>query len=167
MDDFTAVIDLWNQTLRRLLLFPLPTIAAINGHAFAGGAMMAFCHDYRIMQTEKGWFSVNEVHLQLAIPKWLIKLITFKAPGSKVQTEVILFGKRLVAKDALDLGVVHRTTTSEALLKDAMTMVKDSYKGTPGLQREMLKTMKEDTYAELLQLLDNPEQPLSKFSSKL
>jgi len=162
IDNVAAVVKLWHQTLKRLLLFPLPTIAAINGHAFAGGAMMALCHDYRIMQTDRGWFSINEVFLQLQIPKWLIKLITVKAPGARVQTDVISFGKRLVAKEALNLGVVHKTTTSEALMQDAMTMVKDSYKGTPGLQREMLKTMKEDIYAEIVQLYDDSASTLMR-----
>jgi len=93
---------------------------------------------------------------------------SFKAPGSRVQTDVISFGKRLVARDALDLGVVHKTTTSEALLREAITMVKNSYKGTPGLQREMLKTMKEDTYAEILQLFDDrPHLALPSSLSKL
>src|SRR6218665_1791447 len=80
---------------------------------------------------------------------------SFKAPGFRVQTDVISFGKRLVSKDALDLGLVHKTTTSEALLREAITMVMDSYKGTSGLQREMLKTMKEDTFAEVLLVFDD------------
>jgi Delta3-Delta2-enoyl-CoA isomerase len=161
-DAFAAVIKLWHQTLRRLLLFPLPTIAAINGHAFAGGAMLALCHDYRIMQTDKGWFSVNEVHLQLTIPSWLIKLITFKVPGAKAQSDVLLFGKKLVAKDALDLGVVQKITTSKDLLNDAITLVRGAYKGIPGLPREMLQTMKEDTFVEILKLHDDNVHALAK-----
>src|SRR6218665_1018900 len=93
---------------------------------------------------------------------------SFKAPGSRVQTDVISFGKRLVAKDALDLGLVHKTTTSEALLREAITMVKDSYKGTPGLQRDMLKTMKEDTYAEIVKASsEGPRDPNAYMTAKI
>ena len=81
---------------------------------------------------------------------------------------MISFGKRLVARDALDLGLVHKTTTSEALLREAITMVKDSYKGTPGLQREMLKTMKEDTYAAIVKVFsDGPRDQKAFLTAKM
>lgn len=40
----------------RLLSFPMPCIAAINGHAFGGGLAFAFSHDYRIMREDRGQF---------------------------------------------------------------------------------------------------------------
>lgn len=39
--------------------------AFYTGHAFAGGALIALAHDYRIMRTKRGWFSINEIHLGL------------------------------------------------------------------------------------------------------
>ncbi|OLL23853.1 Enoyl-CoA delta isomerase 1, peroxisomal [Neolecta irregularis DAH-3] len=45
----------------RLLTFPMPTVAAVTGHAFAGGWMLAMCHDYRVGNEKKGWFSLNEL----------------------------------------------------------------------------------------------------------
>ena len=50
----------------------LPTFL---GHAFAGGAMLAFAHDYRIMRTEKGWFSLPEIHLNLRFGPGMLALI--------------------------------------------------------------------------------------------
>jgi len=47
----------------RLLCFPVPTIALINGHAFAGGCMYAMAHDYRIMRKKVGFICMNEVDL--------------------------------------------------------------------------------------------------------
>lgn len=43
------------------MTFPLITIAAINGHCFAGGMLLALCCDYRLMTTGRGWMSMNEV----------------------------------------------------------------------------------------------------------
>lgn len=40
----------------RLLSFPIPCIAAINGHAYGGGLAFAFSHDYRIMRQDRGLF---------------------------------------------------------------------------------------------------------------
>ena len=39
----------------RILTFPLPTLAAVNGHAFGAGAMLAIAHDYRIMRSDRGY----------------------------------------------------------------------------------------------------------------
>lgn len=54
-----------NGLLSRLLVFPIPTIAAINGHAFAGGFCLALAHDYRIMKHADGkkaiWLCMNEI----------------------------------------------------------------------------------------------------------
>lgn len=51
---------------RRLLTYPMPTVALLNGHAFAGGAMVAMMHDYRIMNAHKGFICLNEN--QLGVP---------------------------------------------------------------------------------------------------
>jgi len=45
--------------LKRFLTFPIPTVAALNGHAFAGGCLLAMAHDYRVMQTGKGFLCMN------------------------------------------------------------------------------------------------------------
>lgn len=54
-----------NALLGRFLTFPIPTIAAINGHCFAGGFTLALAHDFRIMKQAEGkaqiWCALNEV----------------------------------------------------------------------------------------------------------
>ncbi len=46
---------------RRLLAFPCPTVAVVNGHAFAAGLMLAMHHDYRVMNPERGFACLNEL----------------------------------------------------------------------------------------------------------
>ncbi|RMZ86378.1 hypothetical protein DV736_g6399, partial [Chaetothyriales sp. CBS 134916] len=58
----THLYPLW----RRLLTFPMPTIALINGHAFAGGLMTAMMHDYRIMNPHKGFLCIGGLPETLA-----------------------------------------------------------------------------------------------------
>ena len=47
----------------RWLTTGVPTVAALNGHAFAAGAMFAFAHDYRLMRDDRGFLCINEVDL--------------------------------------------------------------------------------------------------------
>ena len=48
---------------------------ACTGHAFAGGAFLALAHDYIVMNTERGWFSFNEIYLPSRIPEFLLQLL--------------------------------------------------------------------------------------------
>jgi len=54
-----SLYPLW----RKLITYPMPTVALLNGHAFAGGLMLAMFHDYRIMNPHKGYVCLNEVEL--------------------------------------------------------------------------------------------------------
>lgn len=57
------------QIMERLLLAPIPTVAAINGHAFAAGAFLALACDYRIMREDRGWICISEVDAGLGVGK--------------------------------------------------------------------------------------------------
>jgi enoyl-CoA hydratase/carnithine racemase len=57
-----ALYALW----RRILTYPMPTVALLNGHAFAGAFMVAMMHDYRIMNPHRGYLCLNE--LELGVP---------------------------------------------------------------------------------------------------
>lgn len=52
----------------RMTAFPMPTVAILNGHAFAGGCMFALSHDYRIMNSKRGFVCMNEVELGFPLP---------------------------------------------------------------------------------------------------
>jgi len=61
---FTSTLyGLWH----RLLTYPMPTVALLNGHTFAGGLMVAMMHDYRIMNPHKGFLCLNELALGVGL----------------------------------------------------------------------------------------------------
>ncbi|KAJ8302957.1 hypothetical protein KUTeg_019353 [Tegillarca granosa] len=60
----------------RITHFPIPTVAAINGHAFGLGAFIALSHDYRVMRRDKGWISWNEIKNNIQIQSSTINLVS-------------------------------------------------------------------------------------------
>jgi enoyl-CoA hydratase/carnithine racemase len=47
----------------KMITFPIPTVCAINGHAFGAGFMIALCHDVRVMREDRGYLCANEIEL--------------------------------------------------------------------------------------------------------
>ncbi|XP_077983264.1 uncharacterized protein LOC144438110 [Glandiceps talaboti] len=140
---------------KRLLLFPIPTIAAINGHAYAGGALLTFFHDYRIMRSRRGWFCVAEIHLNLTIGEASMAVMNRRYPASVVR-EMVQFGKRYIAEELLEVGVVDAVTENAGLLDLAVSMAKDII-GRNCFDREALMVMKENLYCEVLKAFDSME----------
>ena len=68
-EDVRYILGELNKYVHRMLCSPIPTIGCVNGHAFAGGWFLAMAHHYRIMNSERGWICLNEIDLDVPIPK--------------------------------------------------------------------------------------------------
>lgn len=80
-----ALYALW----RRLLTYSLPTVALVNGHAFAGGAMVAMMHDYRVMNPHKGYFCLNELELGMPLRPPMTAIFRMKLSASAVRKMIL------------------------------------------------------------------------------
>lgn len=89
----------------RLYRLELPTVAAINGHAIAGGAMIAQCADLRIMRSDRGWFRLPEVELNLPFTVVMDALLAARLP-QPARHRMMVLGERLGGADAAALGVI-------------------------------------------------------------
>jgi len=137
MDDGSAhvFISEFYKLLARFMCFPIPTVAAINGHAFAGGCLLAMAQDYRIMRDDRGFICMNEIDmLQENAPPSASKILpgVFKDADRKmtnvlrakvaplVLRDMYLRGLRLDGKAAVQLGLVD--ATSKSVVADAVEL---------------------------------------------
>ncbi|NOX33660.1 MAG: enoyl-CoA hydratase/isomerase family protein [Deltaproteobacteria bacterium] len=129
-----------NAIFKRVLLMPVPVIAAINGHAFGNGAMLACSCDFRFMKKDKGFFCFPEVDISIPFLPGMIEFVRKAIPEHKFN-EMILSGKRLGAKELEACNViVNASDNREELLKDALGFAKTFMKKR-GIFGELKKRM--------------------------
>lgn len=88
----------------RLLIFPLTTIAVLNGHVIAGGFVLAMACDYRIMNGRRGFLAMNEIDLPASIPRGMASLVQHRVADPKLAREILQQGKRFTASQLMDRG---------------------------------------------------------------
>ena len=84
----------------------MPTIALVNGHAFAGGFMTAMMQDYRIMNPHRGFLCLNEVEFGAPLPGPMASIFRQKVPSPNTYRSIVLEAKRFKALEALKEGIV-------------------------------------------------------------
>lgn len=116
-------IDRWFAAYRatnlRLFTFSRPTVAAINGHAYAGGLITAINCDYRIASKDALQFALNEVPIGIPMPAVYCEILKY-AIGTQAASELTLFGQVYDLEAACRMNVVQRTTAPGELLNAAV-----------------------------------------------
>ena len=107
-------VDAFDALVRRLLLFPCPTVAAVNGHAVAGGAILATACDVRIGATGDYRIGVSEVQLGVIFPAAAFEVLRAAIPSTRT-AEVLLRGRLTGPGDALANGFLHELAGPDAL----------------------------------------------------
>lgn len=132
---FSAGVDLWQvleggeaylrdflpaltRAVSRLFTFPKPVIAAVNGHAIAGGCILVCCCDYRIMADGPGKIGVPELRVRVPFPSLPLEILRFAASSSRLQ-KLVYLGDTYPAKRALELGLIDEVVAAGKLLDRA------------------------------------------------
>lgn len=94
-----------NRTCAAVYGLPKPLIGAINGHAIAGGMVLALCCDYRIAPERDAGFGLTEVRVGVAFPEVAYAVIEEQLPRPALR-RMIQFGQNVDGRAALQLGAV-------------------------------------------------------------
>ncbi len=107
------------RLLGRVLSFPAVTVAAVNGHAFGGGALLAIAHDFAVMRADRGYWCMPEADLGLPLTPEYVSLLTARLPGATIH-EALLTGRRYGGPDALAAGIVQQAAAQDEVLPAAV-----------------------------------------------
>ena len=117
----TGFIDDVHRMLHRVLALDMITVAAINGHAFAGGAMLATAFDHRIMREDRGYWCLPEVDLGLPLTTEMYEGLAAHLPRPAL-AEAALTGRRYSGPEALAAGIVTEVAPETEVLDRAIAV---------------------------------------------
>jgi len=133
-------IDQVHQLLARVLVAPVPTVAAVNGHAFGAGSMLAIAHDFRIMRADRGYFCFPEVDIHIPFSPGMAAIIQAKlTPAAAV--EAMTTGRRYGGADAEAIGLVTASAPEDKVTSAAVDLVTPWTGKDPGTLQAIKSTM--------------------------
>ncbi len=151
-DEVREYVMAGQRLFARVLASEVPTVAAVQGHAFGGGALLSAAHDVRIMRSDRGFWCLPEIQLGLVIPVGMSRLIQQRLPGPTAH-QAILTGKRYGGADALAAGIVDAVADEASLLTTAVAIA-EQLAGTRG---RVLAEMKRELFRDALAALASDE----------
>lgn len=143
---FLSTVD---RLLARLVSAPFVTVAAINGHCIAAGALLALGHDYRVMRADRGFFALPSVDVGIPFTRGMTALISRKVPPPW-SDDLAISGDRFGGREASSRHVVHRAVPEDAVVPMSIEIAERH----AGKDAETLGTIKQRLYYDVLKVLD-------------
>lgn len=151
-DQLGSYIGRVHALFARMLTLPVPTVAALNGHAFGAGAMLAMAHDNRVMRGDRGYFCFPEVDIHIPFTPGMAALIMAKL-SPRAALDAMTTGRRFSAAAAHDAGLVDVVAGLDDLPDAAADLVRD----LAGKDRATLGAIKATMFADVVEALGRPE----------
>ena len=142
-------IDECMEMVGRLLILPIPSVAASNGHAFGLGAMILMASDYKVMREDRGYFCLPEVDLDMVLIPSMNALVRDKLAGQALR-DLLLTGKRIGGEQAVEYNVVDQCCDLDDLLSNAKALLQPML----GKSRETLTGLKAGLHQDILRYID-------------
>jgi enoyl-CoA hydratase/carnithine racemase len=151
-DQIQSFVDQVHELLAKFLAAPMPTVAAIQGHCFAAGAMLALAHDWRVMRADRGWWCLPEADINIPFTPGMSALIQAKLTPVAA-TDAMTGARRFGGGDALSAGIVDAAVEEERVLAEAVALAA-AHAGKLG---STLATIKQRMYGPALATLGDAD----------
>lgn len=141
-----------NEVFTAMLMSPVPTIAAITGHAFGNGAMLAGACDFRFMRADRGYFCFPEIDLGIqfapSMIEWMKRIMPYH-----LLVRMQLSGEKISAAELEKYNVILKACeNSEKTVEEAVAFARTFNKSRTGLAE-----MKRRTYKHILDKMANED----------
>ncbi len=103
----------------RLLRLPRYTVAALNGHAYAAGAMIAMAHDARVMRADRGYWCLPEADMGVPLAPGMSQLIAAKLTPAVTHAAVVT-ARRWGGEEAVTAAIVDEAVPEDQVLSRAI-----------------------------------------------
>ena len=120
-DYVRAFLPAMNRMFERLFALPKPVVAAVNGHAIAGGCIIVCAADWRLMTRDAGRIGIPELLVGVPFPPVPLEIMRFATHASQLQS-LAYRGLTLTGSEALQFGLVDSVTDADRLLDEAIAM---------------------------------------------
>ena len=155
--DQTDIVDALNRAYAALYGFPKPVVAAINGHAIAGGFFFVLGADYRIAATEST-FGLTEVRVGVTFP--VVALEMAKAELSATMSRrFLLSGLNIKADEARDHKVIDEIVGRDTVLSRAVEVARDYAKIPPIAYADVKRQLRSEVLIKARAAIDGREDP--------
>jgi enoyl-CoA hydratase/carnithine racemase len=155
-DRFVDYVASVHALLARPLALGVPSVAAIQGHCFAGGAMFALGHDFRVMRVDRGFFCLPEVDIEIPFTPGMGALIQSRL-SKKTAHEAMTTGRRYGGDAALEAGIVDAVAEEDGVLSAAVELARPLV----GKAGPTLAAIKTGMYADAIAALRDTAPPVS------
>ena len=147
-------IETMMALFRKITLYPMPTIVAMTGHAFAGGAIMCCYFDFRFMRSDRGFMCFPEVDLGIPFLPGMMTAMKKAIPRDKLD-EMVLTGKRVTAQELADHHVITKACHIDQLMDEVMNFAKQQNK-----RRPVVDLIKAEMNKEIIYAIDHDDKPI-------
>ncbi|MEU3708180.1 enoyl-CoA hydratase-related protein [Streptomyces anulatus] len=144
-----------HELLARMLSLPVITVAALQGHTFAAGAMFSLAHDFRVMRADRGYWCLPEADINIPFTPGMSALIQSRL-APRTAHEAMLTARRYGGADAAAAGIVDRAVDEHAVRSTAF----ETAQALVEKAGDTLGTIKARMYAPALATLRDTTAPL-------
>lgn len=136
----------------RVLSLPVPSCAAVNGHAFGLGAMLMLACDFKVMREDRGFFCLPEINLNMTLPASMNALLAGKLQGALLR-DALLGGVRIGGVEAAERALVDRVCAEENLINESFALMEPLV----GKHRDTFASLKRGINKDILAVIEANE----------